>query len=420
MKKIKIPKTHRIISLDVKSLYTNVGKRMVIKALEKRARQISKNTTVPFSEIIEATELLFDNTFFQFDKEFYVQIFGTPMGSPISGLFADMVMEDLESECLDKLSFSPTFFYRYVDDIITCVPLNEIDNILRIFNSYEERLQFTHEIELDNKINFLDVLIINNNGNLETDWYTKPTFSGRFLNFNSKHPISQKIALVYNLIDRAIHLSDKKFQEKNIEKVKSLLIENNYPFKFIEKYVKIRINKIKFSNVNQNKTNVLRSKKSIVLPYVKGAYERVSHCLKNYKIECVPKSNINLSNIIVRGKNKTKNHLENNVIYKVNCMDCDASYVGQTKRSFKIRKGEHKKQKQSVIFQHMQENHKFNWKNFKLLDKEKNSNKRGISEMVYINSQQRSLNKQEDTAKLSSQYCNLIHKFKSTNNNYII
>ena len=28
------------------------------------------------------------------------------MGSPISGLFADMVMEDLELECLQKMSFS--------------------------------------------------------------------------------------------------------------------------------------------------------------------------------------------------------------------------------------------------------------------------------------------------------------------------
>ena len=35
--------------------------------------------------------------------------------------------------------------------------------MLDIFNSYEQRLQFTHEIKIDNKISFLDVLVITNN-----------------------------------------------------------------------------------------------------------------------------------------------------------------------------------------------------------------------------------------------------------------
>ena len=37
--------------------------------------------------------------------------------------------------------------------------------------------------------------------------------------------------------------------------------------------------------------------------------------------------------------------------------------------------------------------------------------------MLYINSQQRSLNNREDTEKLNSQYCNLNYKFESANNN---
>ena len=52
-----------------------------------------------------------DNTCFQFNKKFYTQIYGTLMGSPISGLFADIVVEDLENECLQKLSFSPLFYF---------------------------------------------------------------------------------------------------------------------------------------------------------------------------------------------------------------------------------------------------------------------------------------------------------------------
>jgi len=36
------------------------------------------------------------------------------------------------------------------------------------------------------------VTLINNKGKLEFDWYKKPTFSGRTLNFLSHHPTSQK------------------------------------------------------------------------------------------------------------------------------------------------------------------------------------------------------------------------------------
>jgi len=34
-------------------------------------------------------------------------------------------------------------------------------------------------------LNFLDVTIINDKGKLEFNWYKKPTFSGRTLNFLS-------------------------------------------------------------------------------------------------------------------------------------------------------------------------------------------------------------------------------------------
>ena len=91
------------------------------------------------------------------------------MGSPISGLFVELVLEDLETNCLRNLLFSPLFFYRYVDDIITCIAHDKIDQMLHIFNSYEQRLQFTHELEIDNQISFLDVLLIRNNDTVGTN-----------------------------------------------------------------------------------------------------------------------------------------------------------------------------------------------------------------------------------------------------------
>ena len=50
------------------------------------------------------------------------------MGSPISPLFADIPMDDLEVYCFQKLKIdhncTPLFYYRYVDDTILYVHRN--------------------------------------------------------------------------------------------------------------------------------------------------------------------------------------------------------------------------------------------------------------------------------------------------------
>ena len=99
LENIEINRDHRLLSLDVASLFTNVSCTLVIRSLERRIDSIRKYCKIPFEDIIEYTKFLFDNTYFTFNGEIFKQIFGTPMGSPISPLFADMVMDDLESDC---------------------------------------------------------------------------------------------------------------------------------------------------------------------------------------------------------------------------------------------------------------------------------------------------------------------------------
>ncbi|KYN42381.1 hypothetical protein ALC56_03195 [Trachymyrmex septentrionalis] len=54
----------------------------------------------------------------------------------------------------------------------------------------------------DDKLNFLDVTLINNNNEIEFDWYHKLTFLKRYLNFVSYHPISQKRNTIASLVDK--------------------------------------------------------------------------------------------------------------------------------------------------------------------------------------------------------------------------
>ena len=82
------------------------------------------------------------------------------MGSAVFSIFVDLVLADLEEHCFSQLGFKSIFFVIYVDDMLTCIPNDKLKHILDIFNSYHNGLQFTHELETNSSINFLDVKLL--------------------------------------------------------------------------------------------------------------------------------------------------------------------------------------------------------------------------------------------------------------------
>lgn len=117
-------------------------------------------TKLTKDELFDAIGLVVDSTYFTFNEKIYKQKFGTPMGSPLSPILADLVMRELEKRALDKIWFHIPLYYRYVDDIILAAPKNLTDYILDTFNSFHNRLQFTKEDSIDDCIPFLDVRLI--------------------------------------------------------------------------------------------------------------------------------------------------------------------------------------------------------------------------------------------------------------------
>jgi len=91
------------------------------------------------------------------------------MGSLLSPIIADMILQDLENIALKSLPFRLPFYYRYVDDTIFTVPQHTLELILHTFNSLHQRLQFTMEVEDNNKISFLDVTLIKEDGGIIFD-----------------------------------------------------------------------------------------------------------------------------------------------------------------------------------------------------------------------------------------------------------
>ena len=73
------------------------------------------------------------------------------------------------------LADDATICARYMDDIIRNIKRARIEGKLLEINNLHPNLKFTSEREVSGKIPFLDMLIINNRGNLSSTWYNKPT-----------------------------------------------------------------------------------------------------------------------------------------------------------------------------------------------------------------------------------------------------
>jgi len=131
-----------LISLDVVSLFTNIPTDCAIKSLTNRWNFISTSCNIPKDEFLDAVRFVLESTFFSFDNQIYKQNYGTPMGSPLSPIIADIVMQDLEREVLETFDFDIPFYYRYVDDIMLAVPTSKIDSVFNKFNSPKIKIHY--------------------------------------------------------------------------------------------------------------------------------------------------------------------------------------------------------------------------------------------------------------------------------------
>ena len=145
--------------------------------------------------------------FFAFHNTYYQQIHGTAMGSPVSVVAADLVMEDVESRALSTYPQPPKFWKQYVDDTCSVLKAHYVDDFHRHINTIEATIQFTAERESDTQLAYLDVLVIqNHNRILATNVYRKPTHTDRHLDFQSYHPMAHKIAVIRTLNHQAKNL----------------------------------------------------------------------------------------------------------------------------------------------------------------------------------------------------------------------
>ena len=80
---------------------------------------MSERTTLTVDEVIGLLRICVSSTYFQYDGEFYKEIHGCAMGSPVSPIICNLYIEDFEQKALASATHPPSWWFRYVDDTNT-------------------------------------------------------------------------------------------------------------------------------------------------------------------------------------------------------------------------------------------------------------------------------------------------------------
>ena len=404
LEKLKVddlPPDSFLATLDVVSLYPNIPHKEGCEASEYFLNK-RLHPDIPTSFLMILINFVLTHNNFVFNKENYIQLNGTAMGTKMGPGYACLFMGKFELDFLGDLSFSPIFWKRFIDDIFLIWTHGEekFNLFLEKINSVHPNIKF--ESTKSNSIPFLDVLVKFENGKIETDLYTKPTDSHNYLDWNSCHPKSTKIGIPFSqaLRIRRICSKDSNFNFR-LSQLESYLHFKKYPSRIIkeafEKVKKVKREEallykkrettsritfpIEYHPNIQNLVPTVHEKFEKILlqepsnkniypeppmiafkrpPNLKDMITRASIAGPNNSepgmqncpdLKCPVHPHINTSKTVFSlRKNrqlfdvtKTFNCKDHNIVYLISCKktDCKAQYVGETGRTFQERAKEH-------------------------------------------------------------------------------
>ena len=92
--KLTISDSYRLITLDIKDLYANIPTTETIDiARTQLLKHNNKNIT---EQICTLLDMILQQNYFEFQEQIYLPTKGVAMGSPISGITAEIFLQHLE------------------------------------------------------------------------------------------------------------------------------------------------------------------------------------------------------------------------------------------------------------------------------------------------------------------------------------
>ena len=288
---------------------------------------LEKKTKLTKNQVVELTKFVLHNSFFSYGGTLYHQIFGCAMGSPLSIVIANLLMEHVEVQTLSTFKALHCWWFRYVDDSNACIKSTELDNFHRHLDAVSPDIQFTveHATPMDGKpyMAFLDT-----NGEVEVQVHRKATHTDKYLAFDSHHPAQHKRCVVSTLMRHTNTIpSSDALRTEEISHVQDSLQVNGYPTKFIE-------------NAGPQNHHLDLAGLAVV-PYVQGILDRIKCTLQQFNIKTPFKPICSLASVFKKPKDHPSEEKIAGIVYRVEYKDCNFSYIGESKWCWASRRMEH-------------------------------------------------------------------------------
>ena len=167
---------------------------------------------------------------------------------------------------------------------------------------------------------------------------------------SSYNPTSHKATTIRTLTRRAQLVCDSTDSLTDESKyLDNVFSKNNYNPDFVKRNV--------YKNNEPNTTNA-KPVTTATIPYIKGTSETIARILQPYNIRVAHKPITTLRQLLTNVKYKDEPNDRQGAVYKINCCDCQASYIGETGRNLNIRLTEHKRAtKNGDVNNHIAEHH---------------------------------------------------------------
>ena len=194
-----------------------------------------------------------------------------------------------------------------MDDTFTILQSSHKTRFLGHLNSIDEHIQFTSEEACnDGSIPFLDVLIIpDEEGNLKTTVYRKPTHRDLYLQWDSNHTVSSKYSVVGSLQHIANTIcSNKELLRSEEHHLEEALTRCKYPT-WENNKAKLKTKTADNNNKRKNNTtnnNIQRP--HIVIPYYQGISESMKKACSEYGVQVYFKGGNTIKNLLMAPKDQ--------------------------------------------------------------------------------------------------------------------
>ena len=200
-----IPADTILVTMDVRSLYTNIpneeGKQAIKDFFRERARpgdeKLSKVINVLLTLILTLNNFIFNG-------ENYIQTNGCSMGTKCAPSYASLYMGWFEKiHILPRIREHTLMYVRFIDDILLVWKGSEEEllKFLNEINKVHPTIKFDFKYSRES-VDFLDTTIKETGNRLTTTLYTKPTDRKAYLHAKSYHPGTTKNSIAFSQATR--------------------------------------------------------------------------------------------------------------------------------------------------------------------------------------------------------------------------